>query len=78
MSLLEMKEMSRRKFIQSFSAAVCVAVTAPMFSGSVQAATAPQVGPEAGRVHRRRRGQPAALTHDAQPLASVTASEEND
>lgn len=41
MSLLEMKEMSRRKFIQSFSAAVCVAATAPLFSGSAQAATVP-------------------------------------
>lgn len=41
MSLLEMKEMSRRKFLQSFSAAACIAVTAPLMSGSAQAATAP-------------------------------------
>lgn len=41
MSLLEMKEMSRRKFIQSFTAAAAVAATAPLFSGSAQAATAP-------------------------------------
>jgi hypothetical protein len=38
MLLLEMKEMSRRKFIQSFAAAACVAVTAPLFSGSALAA----------------------------------------
>ena len=41
MSLLEMKEMSRRKFIQSFTAAAAVAATTPLFSGSAQAATAP-------------------------------------
>jgi hypothetical protein len=38
MLLLEMKEMSRRKFIQSFTALACVAVTAPLFSGSAEAA----------------------------------------
>lgn len=38
MSLLEKKEMSRRKFIQSFSAAAGAAVIAPLFSGSAQAA----------------------------------------
>jgi hypothetical protein len=38
MLLLEMKEMSRRKFIQSFTAVACVAVTAPLFIGSAEAA----------------------------------------
>lgn len=38
MLLLEMKEMSRRKFIQSFTAVAFVAVTAPLFSASAEAA----------------------------------------
>lgn len=41
MDLLKTKEMSRRKFIQSFTAAAAVAATAPLFSGTAQAATAP-------------------------------------
>lgn len=41
MSLLETKEISRRKFIQSFSAVACVVVTAPLFSGSALASTTP-------------------------------------
>ncbi len=41
MDLLKTKEMSRRKFIQSFTAAAAVAATAPLFSGAAQAATAP-------------------------------------
>ena len=40
MSLLEMKEMSRRKFMHSFTAAAAVAATTPLFSGLL-AATAP-------------------------------------
>lgn len=40
MSLLEMKEMSRRKFIQSFTAAAAVAATAPLFSSAALAAQA--------------------------------------
>lgn len=38
MSLLEQKEMSRRRFIQSFTAAAAVAAAAPLFSGSALAA----------------------------------------
>lgn len=38
MFLLEMKEMSRRKFIQSFTAAACVALVAPLFSSTAEAA----------------------------------------
>lgn len=41
MDLLKTKEMSRRKFIQSFTAAAAVAATAPLFSGTAEAATAP-------------------------------------
>jgi len=39
MSLLEMKEMSRRKFIQSFSAAAALGAVSPLLSASAQAAT---------------------------------------
>ncbi len=39
MSLLEMKEMSRRKFIQSFTAAAAMGAVFPLLSASAQAAT---------------------------------------
>jgi len=39
MSLLEMKEMSRRKFIQSFTAAAAIGAVFPLLSASAQAAT---------------------------------------
>lgn len=41
MLLLEKKEMSRRKFIQSFIAAAGVVVSAPLFSASAEAAKSP-------------------------------------
>lgn len=41
MLLLEKKEMSRRKFIQSFIAAAGVVVSAPLFSVSAEAAKSP-------------------------------------